>query len=273
MKWLLLGFLLAANLAAWQSVFLNHKSSFINPVFYFLDVGQGDSQLIDFGPAEILIDGGSDARVLGQLEKILGPTDRYLDLVILTHPELDHFGGLIDVLERYEVGKFIDNGRQGPARAYKNLPEADLILAEGDKIHYKDYEIKILNPSPENINSEKLNDTSIVALLESPGLKVLYTGDIGFKVEDQIRKKYKLAVDILKVPHHGSKNSSGAKFLNEINPAVAVIGVGKNSYGHPNPKALERLGQAGATIYTTLDNGLIKLEVDKNRNLNVFSEK
>ncbi len=273
MKWLLLGFLLAANLVAWQSVFLIHNSSFLIPVFYFLDVGQGDAQLIDFGQVQILIDGGPDARVLGQLEKILQPTDRYLDLVILTHPQLDHFGGLIDVLERYQVGKFIDNGREGTARAYKNLAEADLVLAEGDKIRYQDYEIKILNPSPANINSRELNDTSIVAWLEGPAVKILYTADIGFEVEEKIRKKYKLAADILKVPHHGSKNSSGSKFLNEVNPAVAVIGVGKNSYGHPNPKALERLGQVGAAIYTTLDNGLIKLAVDKNRNLNVFSEK
>ena len=272
MKWLLLGFLLAANLVAWQQIFLNLESKILNPIFYFLDVGQGDAQLIDFGPVEILIDGGPDARVLNQLEKILEPTDRYLDLVILTHPQLDHFGGLIDVLERYQVGKFLDNGRQGTARAYKNLPEADLVLAEGDKIIYGDYELRVLNP-PSPLREKDLNETSLVILFESPELKVLYTGDIGLKTEETIRKKYKITADVLKVPHHGSKNSSGAKFISQVKPTVAIIGVGKNSYGHPHPQTLNRLQQNGALIYTTLDNGLIKLLADKNKNLRVSTEK
>lgn len=270
MRWGLLVFLLAANAVAWYQIAINSGPEAVS--FYFLDVGQGDAQLIDFGPVEILIDAGPDARVLGQLDKILEPTDRYIDLVILTHPQLDHFGGLIDVLRRYQAGKFIDNGWRGTARAYENLPEADLTLAEGDKIIYGDYQLKILNP-PSDLQTDDLNQTSIVALLDGPEADVLYTGDIGFKTEEAIRKKYKLRADILKVSHHGSKNSSGGKFLNEVAPAVAVIGVGKNSYGHPNPKALQRLNQAGAAIYTTLDNGLIKLEFDQNRNLKVSSEK
>lgn len=272
MNWRLFVFLLlVANAGAWYAIFTSQPTEGL--ALYFLDIGQGDAQLIDFGRAQILIDGGPDARVLDQLGKILPISDRYLDLVILTHPQLDHFGGLIDVLKLYQVGKFLDNSWQGTAKAYKNLPEADLILAEGDKIIYGDYQLKILNP-PSNLDQvEDLNETSIVTLLEGPEIKILYTADIGFKTEEAIRKKYKISANVLKVPHHGSKNSSGGKFLREVAPAVAIIEVGRNSYGHPHPKTLERLETTGASIYTTLDNGLIKITVDEDKTLRVFTEK
>jgi len=284
MKYGLLIFLLLANFWAWTEIWALNSCAKEPVKFYFLDVGQGDSQLIDFCRVQILIDGGPDATVLRNLEKILAVSDRYLDLVILTHPQLDHFGGLIDVLKRYQVGKFLDNGRQGTARAYKNLPKADLALAEGDKIIYGDYELKILwPPHPASPSSgaprgkPNPNEIGLVALLDGPEMDVLYTADIGFETEETIRKKYKLRADILKVSHHGSKNSSGARFVNEVQPAVAVIGVGKNSYGHPNPLALERLQAVAAQIYTTLDHGIIKIipagPVSAGRKLRIFTEK
>ena len=96
-------------------------------------------------------------------------------------------------------------------------------------------------------------------LLESGGLKALYTGDIGFSVEKQLVKDYDTQSQILKVPHHGSRFSSGAEFLNEVKPQIAVIGVGKNGYGHPAPIALDRLQKSGALVFTTEKNGTIKL--------------
>lgn len=276
MRFLLLIFLLLiGNLFAWWNIW---QISQKEVALYFLNVGQGDSQLIQLDDVQILIDGGPDASVLRNLEKIMPAADRYIDLVILTHPQLDHFGGLIDVLERYEVGAFIENGREGTARAFKKLQGAkesalnNLTLAEGDKITYKDFTIHILSPSQENLKSKELNSTSIVALLETPEFKALYTGDIGFDIEDRIRKKYKIQADVLKIPHHGSKYSSGNKFLREIKPKISVIGVGKNSYGHPNPLAINRIKQTGSLLHTTLESGLIKI-LSKDDQLRILSEK
>src|SRR3989344_5226187 len=90
---------------------------------YFLDVGQGDSEFVVLpGGVKVLIDGGPpNGRVLGALDGILSPTERYIDLVIMSHSQLDHFGGLIDVLGRYKVGAFLWNGRDGTTEAFENL--------------------------------------------------------------------------------------------------------------------------------------------------------
>lgn len=272
--WSSIFLLLVFNIAAWWQILqITHSRT----ALYFFDVGQGDSQLVQLEDIQILIDGGPDASVLKNLEKIMAPNDRYIDLVVLTHPQLDHFGGLVDVLDRYEIGYFLHNGRPGTIRAYADLQEQlaqqkNLVVMKGDKISYKDYLIKIISPSPENLNSRELNDTSIVALLETPTFKALYTGDAGENIEDQIRKKYQIKADVLKVGHHGSRFSSSEKFLKEARPKVAVVEVGKNSYGHPHPTAMNRLEKYGAQIYTTRRDGLVKI-VPENEQLKVFKEK
>jgi len=217
-----------------------------NLELYFLDVGQGDSQLVNL-PAgvQVLIDGGPpNSRVLSELSEILPASDSYIDLVVMTHPQLDHFGGLIDVLKKYKVGAFIGTGRKGEIDAYrelihvlKNREIPYIVLEEGDRIKNGDNLFSVLSPNNQNLLSKELNDTSLVLMLERGGLKALYTGDIGFSVENYLTGKYDLRAQILKVPHHGSKFSSGAEFVGEVKPQVAVIGVGKNSYGHPTKRS------------------------------------
>ena len=130
--------LVLCNGLAWHAVFI--KTRPITPAFYFFDVGQGDSELINFGPVQILIDGGPpNGKALKGIERALGLEDRYLDLVILTHPHLDHFGGLIDIMKRYEVGEFITDGTNNKISAYKSVPKPNLVLGEGDTINYKDF--------------------------------------------------------------------------------------------------------------------------------------
>lgn len=235
---------------------------------YFLDVGQGDSELVVLpGNVKLLIDGGPDSKVLDKLSDIFTPIDRYIDLVILTHPQTDHFGGLIDVLKTYKVGVFINNGREGTAKAYDNLKTAvekngaqHLVLKAGDAIKHNGATFKVLSPPRKNPASKELNDTSLVMLFSAgDGLKVLYAGDIGFGVEKELLAKYDLDVDVLKVGHHGSKYASGKSFLSEVSPAVSVIGVGKNSYGHPTKETLTRLASVGSQIYRTDLDGIVKL--------------
>ena len=237
---------------------------------YFLDVGQGDSQLILSDGVKVLIDGGRpNGQALSALAEILPATDRYLDLIVMTHPQLDHYGGLIEVAKNYQIGVFLNNGHQGEYAAYFDLEKilkekniTTITLGEGDRIKYRDAVLSVLNPSPRTLKSKDLNDTSVVLMLEKSGLKALYTGDIGAKTEQELAKKYDLDAHILKVSHHGSRFSSDIGFLKEVSPVMATIGVGKNSYGHPTPQTLARLASIGSTVARTDKEGTIKVIYD-----------
>jgi len=240
---------------------------------HFFDVGQGDASLIMLpGGVEILIDGGPpNGRAIRGLDEALRSTDRYLDLVILSHPDLDHFGGLIDILESYDIGAFIMSGREGKASAYKDLIATlhekeipTLLLQEGDRIRYRNVIFMVLAPSVEERIGKTANDASLVLYLGHEGKHALFPGDIGAEVESRLARTYNISADLLKVPHHGSKFSSTAQFLNHVRSAVAIVSVGKNSYGHPTNEVLSRFLQQGAKVFRTDLHGTIRVVVGKN---------
>lgn len=250
--------------------------------FYVLDVGQGDSQLILLSSPEkrstikILIDGGKDRSVLTELNEVLGSqSDKYIDIVIMTHPDLDHLGGIVEVLKRYNVGLFVSNGREDTSDAYTALTNVlrerniqSIALLEGDTITYGEHRLSIISPDATLLKHDKTNEAGIVGMLSSEGTKVLLTGDVGFSAENALlKKKYSLAADILKVAHHGSKNSSSENFIATVEPKIAVIGVGKNSYGHPTPRVLETLELAGARVYRTDTDGTIQIPLNRETTL------
>jgi competence protein ComEC len=131
-------------------------------------------------------------------------------------------------------------------------------LVAGDKIIYGESETDVLSP----VSGVKvdINEDALVLALQSGDTKTLFTSDVGAKTETSILNSYAGPIDILKVGHHGSKFSSSANFLNILRPKVAVIEVGKNSYGHPTPEVLNRLADIGAQIFRTDQDGLIKFE-------------
>lgn len=263
--------LLLANAIAWYAAFEAGKER--PPAFYFFDVGQGDSGLLQFGPVQILIDGGpANGKALAGLERAMAPSDRIIDIAILTHPHLDHYGGLIDIMERYEVRKFMDSGSVGAGPAHRNLPAADMTLAEGDTIRWGDWTVSILAPNREEKSDKDPNKASVVMYLEGPGTSILYMGDAHGENEERLRKDYSLQADVLKVGHHGSRFSSTNAFVREVKPKIAVIGVGKNSYGHPAPAVTERLKALGAKIYATRERGMVKI-VPKAGKLKIYAEK
>lgn len=246
---------------------------------HFLDVGQGDSELIALpGDVQMLVDGGPPAgRVLAALGDILSPTDRYIDLVVLSHAETDHFGGLIEVLKRYRVGAFIWNGRSGTARAFQDLMRAVedsgarvVVLGAGDAIRYGTSRIDVLSPTPALLAGTIVNDTAFTLRLASEGATALFTGDIGPKVEELLAPLLR-HIDVLKVAHHGSKFSSTQGFLDAVRPALAVIEVGKNSYGHPTPDVLARLAAVGARVFRTDRDGTVEVVAD-GEGLRVFTQ-
>src|SRR3989338_121817 len=274
---ILLTLLIAANLFVWINIAGERKVEALN--LYFLDVGQGDSSLAILpGNVKILTDGGPDKSVLYELAEVLSTTDRYIDIIAVTHAQKDHFYGLIDVLKRYKVGTILWSGRDVEIESWnefkriakeKNVPM--IMIDEAEQVKYKESTLTILSPDVRLLNNKEINESSLVTFLESEGVKILGTGDIGTDTEKYLTKKYDLDIDILKVPHHGSKYSSSKEFLSEATPALSVIQVGKNSYGHPTKDALSRLANIAASVYRNDKNGRIHLEIE-NRVIKIFEE-
>jgi competence protein ComEC len=246
---------------------------------YFLDVGQGDSSLIILpGGPKVLIDGGNpNGKLQENLESILSANDRYVDLLMISHPQLDHFGGFVELLKSYKVGALLTSDQVSDQSTWQELERAvkergirRIVLAAGDRIQYQDSRFDILSPQKGEW-AKDINDISVVAILESAGIKAFFGGDISGAKEKELVKKYNLDVDVLKVSHHGSKFSSETSFLKEASPLVSVIGVGKNSYGHPTKEALLRLGNVGSKIFRTDLAGLIKISVENGR-LRVYTQ-
>lgn len=267
-----LGFLAFLDILAWLAVFDLSKQEFLEVNFFA--VGQGDATFIETpGGHQILIDGGPNALVLEKLGNTMPFWDRTIDLIILSHPEKDHFAGLIGVLKKYNIEYILWSGVMRETPEYKEWMEliakegAGIKIAEaGGKIILGDAEIKILYPfeSQEGILLKDSNDSSIVAKLIFGRRSFLFTGDISGKAEsDLVQQLSDIDSDILKISHHGSKYSTVDEFIKAVSPETAVIQAGKdNSYGHPAREVLERLQKYGIDILRTDINGDIKIISD-----------
>jgi len=264
-------FLIATNGIVWYLILF--PNSITIPEIYFLNVGQGDGSLLllpGFAGSfsKFLIDGGPITGNLDKnLEKIIG-MDRYIDVVFVSHPQLDHYGGLIDLLKNYEVGVVIYNGEENKdsnwqefSRIIEEKEINKIIVTRGDKIIFASSTINIMNP--DNF-STGTNGSGLVMNLDSYGLRALFTADIDGATERIMAKLGNIKSDVLKVSHHGSKYSSDSVFLKEVEPKISVIEVGKNSYGHPAKEALQRLSLVGSKIFTTYDQGIIKVIKEAN---------
>jgi len=261
----LFGLLILANYLLWTAV---GETSSATLRVDILNVGQGDAILLQTPTGEnILVDGGPDDSVLAELGKILPLWDHTLDLVVATHLDADHITGLVSVLKRYQVKEVLT---PLPSKSTK-ISEAwqQAVLAEpavnyvdaADDFAWGDVSWDTLLPLSSNDTlGADTNNTSIVAKLTYQGISILLTGDMEAPEENLLMQIYPAtSIDVLKVAHHGSKYSSATAWLNMLDPGTALISVGKNSYGHPSPDALNRLEQVGADIYRTDQNGTIEV--------------
>jgi competence protein ComEC len=263
----------------------------------FCDVGQGDATLISKGNTQILVDGGpyswdfeeyegvgeleeevrrmvfsrKESPVLDCLSSNMPFWDRKIEMVMATHPDLDHIGGLVSVLERFEVGKFFGNGGEGESLAWKEverrLEEEGVesgVLARGNKVMWGEMILEVLSPE-KGLGFEEANEGSLVMLLGVEGKKILLMGDATVEVERRLvwRKILDEKVDILKAGHHGSKTSTSDELLDRVSPEVVIFSVGEgNSYGHPAEEVLERVVERGIEIRRTDEEGQIEYLVD-----------
>lgn len=271
-----LAFLFLANILAWIVVFDLSQLQFLK--VNFLDVGQGEAIFIETPKRhQILIDGGPSSIILKKLSKEMPFWDRTIDLIILTHPEVDHLRGLLEVLKKYKIENILWTGVKKETPEFKEWER--LIEKEGAKIKIAkagqkvfcencDWKIEILYPfeNLEGIEMEKSNDSSIVSKLIFEKISFLFTGDISKNVEEIFlysSELEKISSNVLKVAHHGSKTSSSEKFIEKVSPQIAVISVGKeNKYGHPHKEVLEILKKHGIKVLRTDEMGDIKITTD-----------
>ncbi len=266
------------------------------------DVGQGDAILAVYGSFEILTDGGiPNGKVSECLSRYMPFWDRTIEVIVNTHPQLDHYGGLIEVMQNYNVQYFVGNSLDASASEYQVLKGEVgsrgikvINPHSGISIRYRLIHYDIFAPSTRfladnsvqkenrlNNNSGQIlgvstskndpNDFSVEAILTLDSFNALLTGDIGHNMAKDIipmfseflKARQIESVEYIKVPHHGSKYGMTGDYLEVINPKIAVISVGaKNRYGHPTDEILKILSDKGIDMFRTDLNGDVIMESD-----------
>lgn len=251
----------------------------------FCDVGQGDAILVSQGEVEMLIDTGPGEAVMGCLDEQIPFWDKKIEVVVISHEDRDHIGGLDKVMEEYEVEKLVINGVRSGNEDSEEVRElvrelgVEVKVAErGDRIVMGEVEMEFWWPEEEQSQvlawrdgdeiggkgEEGGNEMSLVGLLSYGDFEVLLTGDISEAEELAMERMGVLRkVEVLKVAHHGSKFSSSESFLKEVRPDEAVIMVGeKNSFGHPSSEVLMRLEAVESRVWRTDQVGDIEIVSD-----------
>lgn len=213
------------------------------------DVGQGDAILVIKGTFQMLIDSGPDLSVLNCLAAHMPFYDKRIEVALLTHPQADHMNGFISVDKRYSILQFVRDKQ---------------MVYAGNKIKIgQDLKFDVVWPTLEHVGSD-LNGFAISGILKYGNFKMLLTGDADSGIElAEMDTGLLTAVDVLKVPHHGSKTGMLTSWLKLISPKAAIISVGKhNTYGHPTKEALDMLDKITDKVYRTDQNGSVEVVTD-----------
>jgi competence protein ComEC len=242
----------------------------------FLDVGQGDATLIQTKEKNILLDGGPDKSLIFKMDEFFPFYQRKIDLVVLSHFDLDHFIGLIEILERYQIEKIITNGLNDHTlvgEKWLALIKTNKIevqeISQPTKINLNNYlSLDFIWPQFDNLKKLKDDDnlSSLVIKLNYGQRNFLFMGDAPKRVEQElIARKIDLKSDVLKIGHHGSKYSTGLDFLKLVNPEYGIISCGKNKFGHPSLRVLKNLKTVRVkTLRTDKKGDIIFLSDGKN---------
>ncbi|WP_434293542.1 ComEC/Rec2 family competence protein [Clostridium botulinum] len=237
---------------------------------HYIDVGQGDSILVQTKDKNILIDAGTRKSSDSLISYLKKQHIKKLDYVIATHPHEDHIGGMPKVIEEFEISNFYAPKKTANTKIFK-----DMILQLKKKnlkinVAKKGISLDLSNNSsldflaPVKDNYENTNDSSAVVKLTHGNTKFLFTGDAEKTSEkDILNSNEDLSSNVLKVGHHGSHSSSSKEFLDKINPKIAIISCGKNNdYGHPHKETMKELNKRNIEVYRTDIDGNIVLTSD-----------
>ena len=240
--------------------------------FHFIDVGQGDSSLIITPNGKtILIDAGDEAHAKKVVSYIREQGIEKLDLVIATHPDADHIGGMDKVIKNFNIDVFAMPDVSAKTNQYKQIQRElkakkmkTTRLYQGDEVQIDDdIDFEILSP----VKGKKYDDTneySIVAKIVYKDTSFILMGDATMENEvDIINNVPDIDIDVLKLGHHGSSTSSSDYFITKTSPNIAIISCGKNNkYGHPHQEVMRVLKKHGVTPYRTDEMGDIVITSD-----------
>lgn len=224
---------------------------------HYIDVGQGDAALVLCDDKTMLIDGGKPHASSIIYTYLKNLNIDYLDYIVASHADDDHIGGLSAPLAKMKVGNVLAPETEADTRSYESLKnktaEQGLTIAHpkpGESLDFGSSTIEFYGPITESESDR--NNGSIVMKIIYGDTSFLFTGDAEREEEQEILSAgYDLSATVLKVGHHGSKNSTTYPFLREIMPKYAVISVGDNNYGHPTEDTLSRLRDADVKVYRT----------------------
>ncbi|HEY4690829.1 MAG TPA: ComEC/Rec2 family competence protein [Anaerolineae bacterium] len=242
----------------------------------FLDIGQGDSILIHSpNGSTMLIDGGNSDRDASEviLPKLREWGAQRLDVMVATHPDADHIGGLPEVLENFPVANVALTGQVHTTKIYerfltdiRDLKVNAIQVRTGTPIPFDPaVTVEVLAPDEKFVQDEgDTNDASIVIKLTYGSISFMFTGDAEEPEEQAILASgTNVRSTVLKVGHHGSRSSTSEPFLTAVDPQIGIISAGQgNRYGHPHQEILDRLNAAGVTIYRTDQSGTITVTTD-----------
>lgn len=264
LKFLLFCWTISILLIVYDGHFLLNQQKF---KLHFLNIGQGDAILMRSPTnCSILIDGGPPNTLVDSISKYLPPLQSKIDLVILTHPHMDHMGGLIQVLERYKVEKLWMTGVGYPSAAYdqfKSLVGNVEYVTAASKYNLCGIKLEILFPFNIMLGEEleNVNNSSIVLVATINDHQVWLSGDAELEEEAELLNAYDLSrynIEIFKAGHHGSRTSSSAQLLDTLNPKIMVIQSGEgNTYLHPHPETLQKAFQRNIKVYRNDLNGTV----------------
>jgi competence protein ComEC len=252
---------LARETAAWTAP----------PTLWMFDVGQGDGLLVSAGGTQILVDGGPDGSILSHLGSAMPFFDRDLDLLVLSHPHMDHLQSFPELLRRYHVRTVLMTGVDYANPRYEEF--LTLLAGERTRLFVADpeedltvgpFDIDVLWPPPRSFGApmKNVNDDSVALRVTAPGGKtILFTGDMEEGEEKEIlRAGIDVRADILKVAHHGSRTSSSTGFLLAVKPSLAIASVAKdNSYGLPDEDVIARYAALGIPLRMTMNEGTMRI--------------
>ncbi|EJU24513.1 metallo-beta-lactamase domain protein [Peptoanaerobacter stomatis] len=239
---------------------------------HFIDVGQGDSTLIITPDKKtVLIDAGDEQHSSRTTGYIKSQGIDKLDLVIATHPDADHIGGMDKVIKNFDIGMFSMPLVSKDTKQYKEIKKElknkklkNKPLYTGDGLSIgKDVKLQILSPQKNKTYSDT-NEYSIVARLLYKEVSFLFMADATMENEIAIINDFDdIRADVLKLGHHGSSTSTSDYFLGKVNPSIGVISCGKNNkYGHPHKEVMNLLEKYNIMIFRTDEQGSIVLYSD-----------
>jgi len=237
---------------------------------HMLDVGQGDAFLLQTVDKKyVLIDGGPSSNLIDVMADYMPFWQNRLDLVIATHGDSDHIGGLVELSERYDIEAFIYNGESKNTLIFEELMKnisfdgVDISIAQsGEEIRVGCcMEIDILWPG--SINIEDSNDRSVSIIAKYQDFEIYMAGDLGYKYEEKITNNLGVDIEVMKISHHGSRTSTSTKVVDNIRPQITLISAGKdNKFGHPHREVLDLLDKNNIIQYRTDIQGTVSIKSD-----------